>query len=162
MRQRGTRRHLLMPASRRGQRRVHRPARDAGTSALELAIVAPVLLSLIFFSLQAAFFFYGRAAATHAAREGVSLLRLAEDQQQYAALRPDAMARTTRFASNVGGPGLTDAEATSTYVEEGDGTARVTVTVSGRVITLVPGLNLTATADASGTVERFLEPEPAP
>ena len=151
-----------MPASRRGQRRVHRPARDAGTSALELAIVAPVLLSLIFFSLQAAFFFYGRSAATHAAREGVSLLRLAEDQGQYAALQPDAMAKTSRFASNVGGPGLVDPEATSTYVEEGDGTARVTVTVSGRVITLVPGLRLTATADASGTVERFLEPEPMP
>ena len=154
-----------MPLRRRPQVRTRREVGrgvDRGTSALELAIVAPVLLSLIFFSLQAAFFFYGRAAATHAAREGVSMLRLAEDRSDYAALQPDALARTERFAANVGGPGLVDPEVGSTYVEEGDGTARVTVTVSGRVITLVPGLRLTATADASGTVERFLEPELAP
>ncbi|WP_130014380.1 TadE/TadG family type IV pilus assembly protein [Serinicoccus sediminis] len=149
------------PRRPRTRREAGRPA-ERGTSALELAIVAPVLLSLIFFSLQAAFFFYGRAAATHAAREGVSMLRLAEDRSDYAALQPDALARTERFASGVGGPGLTAPEVGSTYVEEGDGTARVTVTVSGRVITLVPGLRLTASADASGTVERFLEPGQAP
>lgn len=154
-----------MLARRRPLTRVRRERRDVadrGTSALELAIIAPVLLSLIFFSLQAAFFFYGRAAATHAAREGVSMLRLAEDQADYAALQPDALARTERFAANVGGPGLVAPEVTSAYVEEGDGTARVTVTVTGRVITLVPGLRLNATADASGTVERFLEPERLP
>ncbi|MFK5584780.1 MULTISPECIES: TadE/TadG family type IV pilus assembly protein [unclassified Serinicoccus] len=137
-------------------------AGERGSAGLELAIVAPVLLSLIFFSLQAAFFFYGRAAATHAAREGVSLLRLAEDRAQYAELRPDAIARTERFASSVGGAGLVDPSAESSYTEEGDGTARVEVSVSGRVITLVPGLSLTASADASGSVERFLEPERIP
>lgn len=135
---------------------------ERGTAALELAIVAPTLLALIFFSLQAAFFFYGRAAATHAAREGVSQLRLAEDAGDYAALQGPALQRTERFAASVGGAGLVDPSASSTYVEGADGTARVTVTVTGRVITLVPGLNLTASADASGTVERFLEPEPLP
>lgn len=154
-----------MPSSRphpaqRG--RARRLRSDRGSAGLELAIVAPVLLSLIFFSLQAAFFFYGRAAATHAAREGVSLLRLAETQEQYSALRPDALARTERFASSVGGAGLVEPSAQSTYTEEGEGTARVSVTVSGRVITLVPGLNLTASAESSGTVERFLEPQRIP
>ena len=97
-------------------RRERRDVADRGTSALELAIIAPVLLSLIFFSLQAAFFFYGRAAATHAAREGVSMLRLAEDQADYAALQPDALARTERFAEIV--------LATSVTVE-GDATAHL-------------------------------------
>ncbi|WP_134772084.1 TadE family protein [Ornithinimicrobium flavum] len=136
--------------------------RERGSAALELAIVAPALLALIFFSLQAAFFFYGRTAATHAAREGVSQLRLAEDAGQYADLQGPALQRTERFAASVGGAGLVEPQATSTYEEQGDGTARVSVTVTGRVITLVPGLRLTASADASGTVERFLEPELSP
>jgi Flp pilus assembly protein TadG len=143
-------------------RRAVRGARERGTAALELAIVAPSLLALIFFSLQAGFFFYGRAAATHAAREGVSHLRLAEDAGEYAALRGDAHARTERFAASVGGAGLLAPAVTSSYDEQGDGTARVTVTVTGRVITLIPGLRLTASADASGSVERFLDPEEVP
>lgn len=149
-----------MPLAR--LRRALRRGSERGTAALELAIVAPSLLALIFFSLQAGFFFYGRAAATHAAREGVSLLRLADDPAAYAAMRGDAHARTERFAANVGGAGLVAPRATSTYVERGDGTARVTVTVTGRVITLVPGLNLRASANASGSVERFLEPPEVP
>lgn len=139
-------------------RRARRLGGERGTAGLELAIVAPVLLALIFFSLQAAFFFYGRAAAMHAAREGVSLLRLAEDEAQYASLNPDAIARTERFATSVGGAGLVEPTVESTYTEGDDGMARVSVYVSGRVISLVPGLNLTASAEASGTVERFLEP----
>ncbi len=151
-----------MPGPVTGRRRLAGPrprnARERGSAALELAIVAPALLALIFFSLQAAFFFYGRAAATQAAREGVSQLRLAEDQETYALLRGPALERTERFAANVGGAGLVDPTADSSYLEEGDGSARVSVTVTGRVITLVPGLDLTASAEASGTVERFLEP----
>lgn len=119
--------------------------------------MAPALLALIFFSLQAAFFFYGRAVATQAAREGVSQLRLAEDPETYAVLQGPALERTERFAANVGGPGLVDPAAVSDYLEQDDGSARVSVTVTGRVITLVPGLDLTASAQASGTVERFLE-----
>lgn len=152
-----------LPGHRRvgGPRRRPRPrhARERGSAALELAIVAPALLALIFFSLQAAFFFYGRAVATQAAREGVSQLRLAEDQETYALLRDGALERTERFAANVGGAGLVGPAATSTYLEEADGSARVSVTVTGQVITLVPGLDLTASAEASGTVERFLEPQ---
>lgn len=154
---------MSAPRHRRGRGGTGRPGgRDRGSAALELAIVAPTLLALIFFSLQAAFFFYGRAAASHAAREGVSQLRLAEDLATYSQLQGPALQRTERFASSVGGAGLVEPRATSTYEEGADGTARVTVTVTGRVITLVPGLNLTAAADASGTVERFLNPEEVP
>ena len=149
------------PRHRRGARAL-RTGRERGTAALELAIVAPTLLALIFFSLQAAFFFYGRAAATHSAREGVSLLRLAEDAAAYEQMSGPALERTERFAASVGGAGLVEPQATGRYVEGPDGTARVDVTVTGRVISLVPGLRLTASADASGTVERFLEPQPVP
>jgi Flp pilus assembly protein TadG len=61
-----------MPAADR--RRLER-----GASALEMAFVAPGLILLIFFSIQAALFFYGRNVAIQAAREGVSQMRVAAD-----------------------------------------------------------------------------------
>ena len=53
-----------------------RLAGDDGASALELSIVAPAILALIF-AIQAGLFFYCRTVAVQAAREGVSQLRLA-------------------------------------------------------------------------------------
>lgn len=145
----------MLAARRRAEQRRF----DRGSIALELAIIAPALLALIFFSMQAGLFFYGRAVAVQAAREGVSQLRVAEDLAAYEAAKPRALAYTTSFASTVGGQGLTGAQASSAY---DDGEGRVEVTVTGSVITLVPGLNLTTTATASGTVERFRDPEPVP
>ncbi|MDH2413237.1 pilus assembly protein [Nocardioides sp. CER19] len=125
---------------------------ERGASALEMAFIAPGLILLIFFSIQAALFFYGRNVAIQAAREGVSQMRVAPDAATYEAMRAGVVDNTERFAGTVGRETLIDAVATPTY----DGAAgRVSMTVSGRVISLVPGLHLTVTQRAEGPVERF-------
>lgn len=155
MLQRPGREQLLSTASRR-----HAPgSRERGASAVELAIVAPIFLALIFFTLQVGLFAYGRTVAVQAAREGVSQLRLAQDPSEYSAVRVTVEQSVARYATSVGRETLLDPEVTSAY-DAAEG--RVEVTVSGRVISLVPGLDLQATAGASGTVERFEDPDPVP
>ncbi len=133
-----------------------RRERDRGASSLELAIIAPVFLLLIFFTIQAGLYFYGRTVAVQAAREGVSQLRLAETQEDYVRLRAGAESYVLNFAGTVGGPGLLETSVESAY---DDAQGRVSVQVTGRVQSLVPWVEMTTTAESSGTVERFREPE---
>ena len=125
---------------------------EGGSSALEMSFIAPGLIFLIFFCIQGALFFYGRSVALQSAREGVSQLRLAQDQATYDDIRPGVVASTEQFAISVGREALLDPIATPSY---DDAAGRVQMTVTGRVITLVPGLNLTVTQTAEGPVERF-------
>ena len=115
-------------------------------------MVAPGLLFLIFFSIQAALFFYGKTVAIQAAREGVSQLRLAPDRAVYEDIRGHVVDNTERFATQVGREALLRPRATPSYDEVG---GRVTMEVQGSVITLIPFLDLTVTERAEGSVERF-------
>jgi hypothetical protein len=117
-----------------------------------MAFIAPGLIFLIFFCIQGALFFYGRNVAIQAAREGVSQLRLAQDRATYADIRAGVVDNTERFAMTVGREALIDPEATASYDDE---LGRVRMTVSGRVISLIPWLDLTVTQEAEGPVERF-------
>ena len=129
--------------SGRGSRRV------GGASSIELAVVAPALLLIIFFSIQAGLYYYGRVAAQQAAREGVSLLRLSQDDSANAEVKQSV----EDYARAIARESLLDPVATPEYGIEGG--ERVRVTVTGKVITLVPGLDLTVTQAVEGTVERF-------
>ena len=126
--------------------------RDRGASAIELAFIAPALLLLIFFSIQAALWWYGRTVALQAAREGVSQLRLASDRATYQQIAGPVTDRTERFAVAVGRESLLDPVATPDYDEAA---GRVSMSVTGRVITLWPGAPLRVTQEAFGEVERF-------
>ena len=137
---------------RRGDRRPTRPAGDRGASAIELAFVAPVLLMLIFFSIQAALWWYGRTVALQAAREGVSQLRLAPTEAEYRRIEGPVTDRTESFAVAVGRESLLAPEATPGY---DDAAGRVSMRVTGSVITLWPGPDLRVTQEAFGEVERF-------
>jgi Flp pilus assembly protein TadG len=119
---------------------------------VELAFIAPGLIMLIFFSIQAALYFYGRNVAIQSAREGVSQLRLAQDQATYDDIHGGVVDNTERFAREVGREALIDPVATASYDDQ---QARVRMTVTGHVITLVPWLDLTVTEEAEGPVERF-------
>ncbi len=125
---------------------------DTGASSLELSIVAPALLLMIFFGIQAGLFYYGQTVAVQAAREGVSLVRLAQDEAQAQELVPLAEDKAEAFAGAVGRESLVDAAAVAEYDAEN---GRVSVQVTGQVITLVPGLDLTVTQEAFGEIERF-------
>jgi hypothetical protein len=126
--------------------------RDAGASAIELSFLAPVLLTFIFFAVQAGLWWYGRAVAIQSAREGVSQLRLAGDRATFEAVSPQASEATRRFAVAVGRETLLDPVAVPGYDEAA---GRVSMTVTGRVITLWPGSDLTVRQRAFGEVERF-------
>lgn len=125
---------------------------DRGASALELTLVAPGLLLFIFFSIQAGLYFYGRAVAEQAAREGVSKLRLAQTETISDSIRADVQTAVEAYAVAVGRETLLDPEAATTYSAD---TGKVSVTVQGRVITLIPGLDLRVTQRVFGEIERF-------
>ena len=144
------------PARRRSVRPLTlRRRSERGVSALELSFLAPGLIFLIFFVIQAGLFFYGKSVAIQAAREGVSQLRLAQTVDMYADIRPDVVRNTESFATQVGREALLDPAATPSY---DDVAGRVSMEVRGSVITLVPGLDLQVSARAEGSVERF-EPD---
>ncbi len=119
---------------------------------MEISFLAPGLIFLIFFVIQAGLFFYGKAVATQAAREGVSQLRLAQDAAVYGTIRPHVVHNTEAFATSVGREALLDPVAVPSY---DDAAGRVRMEVTGGVITLVPGLHLHVTSSAEGAVERF-------
>ena len=117
--------------------------------------MAPVVLLLIFSTVQFALWLYGRNVALQAAREGVSRLRLVDGAG--AATGTDRTERETEaYARTVGRESLLDPDASATYDGE---RGRVRVTVTGRVVTLVPGFTFTATRTATGEIERFEEDE---
>ena len=125
---------------------------DRGASALELTLVAPGLLVFVFASIQAGLFFYGRAVAEQAAREGVSKLRLAQTQAVSDSIRADVERSVEAYAVAVGRETLLDPRAVAAYDAD---TGKVSVTVRGDVITLVPGLDLRVTQRVLGEIERF-------
>lgn len=133
----------------------HRSRRDrgeSGASAVELAFIAPAFILLIFFTIQGSLFFYGRNVAIQAAREGVSQMRLSPYESDFATARPGVIAYTQRFAVATGRESLLDPVATPDYDNDA---ARVSMTVRGNVITLVPFMHFTVTETAEGSVERF-------
>jgi len=125
---------------------------DRGSVALEMAFMAPVFLLLVFFGIQVGLWAYGRSVALAAAREGVALLRVVPDEQQAAAADPVVRAHVQQFAGTIGRESLLDPRASTKW--NGNRT-EVSVVVTGHVVSLVPGLDLTTTQRASGTVERF-------
>lgn len=135
-------------------RRFLRRRRDGGFLSLELAIVAPMLILLIFFAIQISLYYYARSVALSAAREGVSQLRVVPDKASYDAIDGRVLASTEQYASDVGGQAFLDPNARSAY---DDAAGTVSVTVTGHVVTLVP-FTWTVTQKASGSVEKFRAP----
>lgn len=122
---------------------------ERGTSAVEFAIVTPVVLLLIFVIVEVGLYYHARNAAQSSAREGVSILRTAgnnDDPQAWAHAAEDV---AEEFAREIGD--LDNVEANATLDED---TGRVTVEVTGEVVLPVGGtFVIRQTADA--TLEQF-------
>lgn len=124
---------------------------DDGASAIELAFIAPVLLILILMIVQYAFYFEARQVALDAAQQGARYAR------QEKALNADWQAGTVQATTNYF-DGLDTGALTGFAVTASSpgNNSNVEVTVSGKMVSLVPGFGLpTVRESAGGPVECF-------
>lgn len=120
---------------------------DRGSGSVEVAVLAVVVLLLVFTIIQVGLFYHARKVAQSAARQGVDTGR------QFGSSPADGVAQAEAFLAKSGGSvrGASVSSAGSTAVE-------IHITVTGHVATLVPGLELTISQDAHGPIERWTNP----
>lgn len=130
----------------RTRKRALRRRDDRGSASLELAILFPTVLLLIFGVVQGALYFHARNVALAAAQEGV---RVARSEGGSAGAGGHA-ARS--FVNQAGG----DDVMTGVDVNPTRTATKATVTVSGTALSAIPGVpGFKVTQTAEGTVERF-------
>jgi Flp pilus assembly protein TadG len=118
--------------------------RDAGSAAVEFAIVAGPLLLVTFMVIQAALVFHARSTALAAATQGAQAARA------YGSTLTVGKDKAEAFLEVVG-QGLRDPDVSvSTTGTE------VTVTVRGNAPSLIPLMTFPVQQSASGPVERFV------
>lgn len=110
-------------------------------------------MGLIFMSVQAALWLYGRSVALNAAQEGVSQLRLIQPEVYSPALGEKVRADTASYAGRLGGTSLQNAAVPELTYNDPEG--QVSVTVTGDTVSLLPGVRLTVSRTATGPIERF-------
>ena len=113
-------------------------------------LVAPALLFALMLIVQFGLIFHARNIAEQAAQEGAAAARQFDGTESRSR-------QATQFLSAVGPKTLQDRAVT---VDRSLQTA--TVTVTGTVISVVPGLNLHVTETAAGPVERYVPAEDTP
>lgn len=123
---------------------------DDGSTSLELVVLFPAVLLIVFGMVQGALYYHARSVALAAAREGLHSAQAAGGSA--AAGRDTAR----QFFAQAGGRHvMTDAA-----IDASRGPAQAQITVTGRSITVIPGLpGITVHQTARGAVERYV---PAP
>ena len=118
---------------------------------LEIAILAPALLLLVFSIVQGGLWFHARNLAQAAAQEGAAA------GAAYNSTTGAAVARARSFLTDHAGDSLTGTSVTAA----GTTTAFVRIEVTGRALSVLPGVpGLTVTQDALVPVERFTPDTP--
>lgn len=138
-----------VPPRRRGQRRAV-PGRvtERGSTTLELVVLFPVVLLLIFGVIQGALFFHGRASLLAAAEQGVRAGRSdgASDPAAVAAQQARQFLTDTGELDNL----------TELTIVPAVGEGQVRLTITGRTVSLLPGVpGPQVSQTASGSLERF-------
>ncbi|GAB4105082.1 TadE family protein [Micromonospora taraxaci] len=124
--------------------------RERGANPVELAVMMPLILVLLFASIQIAAVFLARSTALNAAQSGVNA------QRSYQAAGGVGVESATQFLETAGG-WLVGWKATSPSCVIIDD-IEVTCTVSGRSLSVVPGVDFAVQQTAHGTVERVTPP----
>ena len=134
----------------RASRRERGPAdTQAGSVTLEVAILGPALLLLIFTIVQASLWFYARSLAQSAAEEGVNAGRV------YGAPATAGIARAQAFLDQHATDTLTDTSISTA----GTTATQVSVQVTGHALSVLPGVGgMTVTQTAVGPIERITPP----
>ena len=122
------------------------PTVDAGSATLEIAILGPALLLLIFTIVQTALWFYARNLALAAAQEGVSAGR------GYGSTPDVGVTRAQSFLDR----NASDSLQSTTVSSTGSTPTTVRISVTGRSLSVLPGVpGMSVTQSAEGPVERF-------
>jgi Flp pilus assembly protein TadG len=131
------------------RRRPRRADTQGGSITLEVAILGPALLLLIFTVVQASLWFYARSLALSAAQEGVNAGRA------YHAPAKAGIARAQAFLNEHATDTLTDTHISST----GSTATQVSIQVTGHALSVIPGIgNMTVSQTAVGPIERLTTP----
>ncbi|MFE3150070.1 TadE/TadG family type IV pilus assembly protein [Streptomyces sp. NPDC059218] len=120
---------------------------DRGFGSVEFAVLAVVVLALIFTAVQVGLYYHARKVAQSAARQGV------EAGRQFGAGEGDGVAQAQEFLTRFGG----SVQGASVSLD-GSSAQEIRITVRGRVATLVPGLTLDVVQHADAPVERWTNP----
>ena len=127
-----------------------RPGADRGSSAVELVILTPMLLALIWLIIQYALYYQGRQVALAAAQIGARVAR--QDANTVPGWRAIAERSAEGYYAGLGTKVL---GGTVTAVAAPVGVSEVKVTVTGQAASIMFGLTLTIHETASGPVECF-------
>ncbi|MEJ3742994.1 TadE/TadG family type IV pilus assembly protein [Actinomycetes bacterium KLBMP 9797] len=119
---------------------------DRGATPVELAIVFPAILFLTFASVQVGAWFLARAVALNGAQVAVSSTRTLHG------VSPGAgESQANSFIADTGG------WLVGWNVQVAQTDEQVTATVTGEVVSVIPGVNWSVSQTARGPVERFTE-----
>jgi Flp pilus assembly protein TadG len=128
---------------------------DRGTGPVEFAILALGMLTLAFMIVQAGLLYHARSVALGAATQGVNVARGYEanpdqrDEQMQA-----GVTHAEQFLGRLG-EGLKESNVTA-EIDRTNGEA-VVITVTGKAISVLPGLTFNIRQSARGSVEQFVE-----
>jgi Flp pilus assembly protein TadG len=124
---------------------------DAGVATLELVVIFPVLLLLLFGIFQGALYFHGRNVLLAAAEEGVRAARL-DAQPDRAAT---AVQQARQFLLDTGELKNLSGLTITPTVDAG----QVRITITARTVSLLPGVpGPQVSQTAAGSIERFTSP----
>lgn len=129
--------------------RRHAHHKEQGASTLEFVLTMPLLLLFLMLTVQFALVAHAQSGAQAAADEGAAAARAFDGSSR------QGRARAERYVSELAGDMFTNHTITSSR-----SSTEASVTVTGVVISLVPGFHPTVTRSSTGPVERFVE-EPA-
>ena len=121
---------------------------ERGSVSIELVILLPALFAVMFLGMQAALFYHARTVAIAAAQEGA---RAAGGENGQAA---DGVSAASSFIADAGG----DDVLTGTSATANRTATRVTVTIRGSSLSVIPGWNPMVVQHATVTVERLTAP----
>ncbi len=121
---------------------------EGGATSLEMVFYTPLLMLVIFLTVQFALSWHGNQIAGAVAREAARTARAGGGTAQ--ALTA-AEARGTEYAAAIGGQALTDVSVEATAV----GVDEVEVTVTGRAVEIVDGFAPRVSVTVRGPAEVF-------
>lgn len=122
-----------------------------GLVSIEMVVLLPAALLLLFLVIQGAVYYQGRTVALSSAQEG------ARRAASHEATNADGEDQARGFAARVSSEGVLDDPDVEVTRDEAAGT--VTVTVTGTTMSLVPGWDPEVSQSATRPIEEFTKPE---